>query len=58
MNPHAEPWVQRVKRECLDWFIVFGEGHLRHVKTSILPITTVRAHTKGLAMCRWGRVRA
>jgi putative transposase len=31
LNPHAEAWVQRVKRECLDWFIVFGERHLRYI---------------------------
>ena len=31
LNPHAEAWVQRVKRECLDWFIVFGERLLRHL---------------------------
>jgi len=31
LNPHAETWVQRVKRECLDWFIVFGERHLRYI---------------------------
>jgi len=33
MNPHAEVWVQRVKRECLDSFVVFGERHLRHLLT-------------------------
>jgi len=31
MNPHAEDWVQRVKLECLNHFIVFGERHLRHI---------------------------
>ena len=31
MNPHAEAWVQRVKHECLNHFIVFGERHLRHI---------------------------
>jgi putative transposase len=34
MNPHAEAWVQRVKQECLDWFVVFGEAHLRHILSS------------------------
>lgn len=33
LNSHAEAWVQRVKRECLDWFLVFGERHLRHILT-------------------------
>jgi putative transposase len=36
MNPHAEAWVQRVKRECLDWFIVFGEKHLRYILSTWL----------------------
>jgi len=31
LNPFAEAWVQRTKRECLDHFIVFGEQHLRHL---------------------------
>jgi transposase InsO family protein len=31
LNPFAEAWVQRVKRECLDFFVVFGERHLRHI---------------------------
>jgi putative transposase len=31
LNPFAERWVQSVKRECLDHFIVFGETHLRYL---------------------------
>ena len=31
MSPHAEAWVQRVKHECLNHFIVFSERHLRHI---------------------------
>lgn len=31
LNPFAEAWVQRVKRECLDFFVVFGERHLRYI---------------------------
>ena len=31
MSPHAERWVQSVKRECLDHFMVFGEKHLRYL---------------------------
>jgi putative transposase len=31
MNAVAERWVQSVKRECLDHFVVFGEAHLRHI---------------------------
>jgi putative transposase len=36
MNPHAEAWVQRTKRECLDWFIVFGERHLLYILSTWL----------------------
>jgi putative transposase len=31
LNPFAEAWVQRIKHECLNHFIVFGERHLRHL---------------------------
>ena len=36
MNPHAEAWVHRVKSECLDHFIVFGEAHLRRILSTWL----------------------
>lgn len=31
LNGHAERWIQSVKRECLDHFIVFGERHLDYL---------------------------
>lgn len=31
LNAYAERWVQSVKSECLDHFMVFGEDHLRHL---------------------------
>src|SRR5262249_8196790 len=31
MSAHAERWVQSVKQEALDHFIVFGEEHPRHI---------------------------
>jgi putative transposase len=31
LNPYAESWVSRVKSECLNHFIVFGEAHLRYI---------------------------
>jgi putative transposase len=31
LNAVAERWVQSVKHELLDHFIVFGEAHLRHL---------------------------
>lgn len=31
MNAHAERWVESIRRECLDHFIILGEAHLRHI---------------------------
>jgi len=31
LNAFAERWVQTVKRECLDHFVVFGSAHLDHL---------------------------
>ena len=31
LNPYVESWIGCTKAECLDWFIVFGESHLRHI---------------------------
>jgi len=31
LNPYAESWVSRIRAECLNHFIVFGEAHLRHI---------------------------
>ena len=30
-NAYAERWCQSIKTECLNWFIVFGEKHLRYL---------------------------
>jgi putative transposase len=31
LNPHAERFVQTVRHECLDHFLICGEAHLRHL---------------------------
>ena len=31
LNAYAERWVQSVKQECLQHFVVFGEEHLRYL---------------------------
>jgi putative transposase len=31
LNAHAERWVLSIKSECLDHFVVFGEGHLSYL---------------------------
>jgi putative transposase len=45
LNPYAEGWVGTIKRECLDYFFVFGERHLRYlVKGYLKYYNTVRPH--------------
>lgn len=36
MNPYAERWIQSVKRECLDHFLILGEKHLRFLLKTYL----------------------
>jgi putative transposase len=36
LNARAERWVQTVKRELLDRFVVFGEAHLRYLLSEFL----------------------
>ncbi len=31
LNAYAERWVQTIRHECLDHFVVFGEKHLRYL---------------------------
>ena len=52
MNPHAEAWVQRVKRDCLDWFIVFGERHLRYLLSTWLEFYYPASHYL-ITLCFW-----
>jgi transposase InsO family protein len=30
-NPHAERFLKRIRSECLNRFVIFGERHLRHL---------------------------
>ena len=39
LNAYAERWVQSLRVECLDHFVVLGGGHLRRHLPSIRPIT-------------------
>ena len=46
MNPYAESWVATIKRECLAYFFVFGERHLRYlIKEYVKYYNTVRPHS-------------
>lgn len=44
-NCYAERWVGSVRRECLDWLIILGRGHLERV---LVEYTTEPAH---IAVC-------
>lgn len=35
-NAYAERWVGTVRRDCLDWILIFGHRHLETVLTSYL----------------------
>ena len=36
LNPYAEAWVSLVKRECLNFFFVFGVEHLKYLLNEYL----------------------
>jgi putative transposase len=45
LNAFAERFVQSIKNECVDQFVVFGEGHLRYlVREYEQHYNTVRPH--------------
>ncbi|MFH1024103.1 MAG: integrase core domain-containing protein [Planctomycetota bacterium] len=45
LNAFAERWVQSIKNECLDHFVVFGENHLWHIVAEYADYyNTVRPH--------------
>ena len=46
LSPYAEGWVGTIKRECLDYFYVFGEEHLSHLINEYVDYyNTVRPHS-------------
>ena len=45
MNAYAERWVQSLRAECLDHFVVVGERHLAHLVSSyVAPYNEERPH--------------
>ncbi|MHC4506347.1 MAG: integrase core domain-containing protein [Planctomycetota bacterium] len=46
MNPFCEAWIGSLERECLNKFVVFGEGHLQHIAgTYVAYHNSVRPHS-------------
>ncbi len=46
MNSYAESWVGKIKKECLNHFIVFGEKHLRYLISEYVEhYNTARPHS-------------
>ncbi len=46
LNPYAEAWVSTIKRECLDYFAVFGKEHFEYlVKEYANYYNTLRPHS-------------
>jgi len=48
MNPYAESWVSRAKREVLDHFIVFGEGHFGRILEAWITYYHIHRPHQGL----------
>jgi transposase InsO family protein len=45
LNAGAEQWAQSLRRECLDHFLILGEGHLGHlVQESVEHFNRERPH--------------
>lgn len=46
LNAYAESWVNRVRDDCLNYFIIFGESHLRYlIQEYVKYHNTVRPHS-------------
>jgi putative transposase len=48
INAYAERWVQSVRRECLDHFMILGEAHLRHLITEFTTYYNLERPHQGL----------
>ncbi len=47
-NAFAERWVRTVRRECLDWTLVFGRRHLERVLCEYVAHYNARRPHRGL----------
>lgn len=47
-NAFAERWVRTVRRECLDWTLVFGRRHLQRVLREYVVHYNARRPHRGL----------
>jgi len=57
LNAYVERWIQSIKHECLNHFVVFGEKHLRYLINEYVDYyNTVRPH-QGLGNRPIGHLR-
>ena len=56
LNAYAERWVQSVRQECLEHFIVFGEAHLRHILGEYVAYYNEERPHQGVGNARLRRV--
>ena len=60
LNACAERWAQSLRQECLDHFVILGEGHLRHLLKEYLETWDefVKRHAETLWACDFLSVRS
>ena len=57
LNAYVERWIQSVKHECFDHFIVFGERHLRYLITEYVDYYHTHHPHQGLGNTTINRLR-
>ena len=58
LNGYAERWVQSLRTECLDHFLICGEAHLRHMLNEYLEHYNLERPHQGVGNVPLPRRRA